>query len=777
MRIGLNQINQYLSTKLSAKQLEQAFSRTEVEVEEVIVPNQLDPKIIVAQIIEAEPIEGSDRLKLCRLMIDPDAVETIEVVCGASNARAGIRVAFAQVGSELPGGFKITKRKIFGQVSSGMICGADELGLADQSNKIIELTDIDVALGTPVATVFDQNVVFDISLPSNRWDYFSLIGLAREVSAYTSAKLVLPKIEQLTPKLGSNLLNLQVKDQAELVAGLVLDIEPGVKSPDWLVESLLASGIRSINLVVDISNFVMIETGQPSHCFDYQKLKGGVEIRFAQDGETLITLDGSQLELTSQDLILADQSGPISLAGVMGGLSTAVDQDTTKILLEMVSWNPATIRRQSFRHGLRSEASTRFEKGLPSDLIRNLAMARAVSLFEDLANAKLISELEFDRLLDSETRSLDLDFDKISKLLGLDVSLDQVASQLDKLTLSYDEKSGQIEIPWWRGDILMSADLAEEIIKLVGLGQIPIKHDKVVNHPDNPSDQLLIKTTGLREKLVGRGLVEVLNYSLVSQSEVALSNYLDSQHLEVANPVSSTHKYFRADLLPGILVNLADMVRPDLDNQALGIFEIGNVFIKEDDGLSQRMRLAIGISGQNSLLRARQELENLMINSNLNLQPTYLEGYLPNRVIKLVDSEDSDKLIGWLGQINQARLENLGVRDQEVSVLELDLEEYYQSFNQNQIYASPYPYQLTKRDLTLQIYGQDLDFATIKDCLKQLDFVVDVSYQGDYYHQDSRALTLRLYLDTGSQPNKQVISEQISTIEVLIWEKFRVKIE
>ncbi|MCB9835013.1 phenylalanine--tRNA ligase subunit beta [Candidatus Nomurabacteria bacterium] len=777
MRVSLAQINQYLDKKLTTSQLEQAFAKTEVEVEEIIVAEELDVKVVVAEIVEASPIDGSDKLQVCRLKIDSDSSELIDVVCGAANARAGIRVAFAQAGTELPGGFKIAKRKIFGHQSNGMICGADELGLAKESSKIMELTGDNLILGQPISSILEEMVIFDLSLPSNRWDYFSIIGLAREVSVHTEARLKLPEIAQINPTIKSNLIRLEVDNQAELVAGVVLEIDPSIKSPDWLIESLLASGIRSINLAVDISNFIMIETGQPSHCFDYQKLQGQVEIRFAKPGEVLITLDNSQLELGDQDLILADQSGPISLAGVMGGLSSAVDQDTTQILLEMVSWNPATIRRQSFRHGLRSDASTHFEKGLPAELISELALARSIQIFKDLAQAELISSIEFDREIDWRAGSLKFDLTKVSRLLGVEVEFAQIKPGLEKLGLNYLKSKGQLEIPWWRTDLEDQAGLAEEVIKLVGLDQIPIKYDRIVNYPANPSSQLLIDSLGLRKELVARGLIEVLNYTLVSQLDLELSQADATEHLVVVNPVSITHKYFRADLLPGILINLTQMIRPDLDNQELGIFEIGNAFVKGQEGLIQSSKLAIGFSGQNSLVRAREELERLVANTSLSLLTKNIEGYQPNRAAKVVDQSAKNQTVGYIGQISQSRLEKLGVKDQEISILELDLGYYFQSLERDQKYYSPYPYQLTKRDLTLRIYGDSLEFAQIKLAIEKLDFVVDVRYLGDYYHQDSRALTLRVYLDASAQPDREIIDQYIDKIGTSIWEQFRVKIE
>jgi len=387
MNISAKLINQYLKKPLKTQEMAEVLEKSEVEVEEIIYAAQLDEKIITASVKEVSKHPNADKLKL--VTVSTDAGE-IEVVCGAPNVRPGLVVALAQVGSVLPSGDVIEEATIRGEKSHGMLCSALELGWGDDHSGIVEL-DPTLPLGKSLCDIAENSDIIDIKTPSNRWDYLSYIGLTREIAANLADNdLVEPKLEEITY---NDREVVKVKSTAECRAFVYakLSIQTNSKSPQWLVDNLQASGMRSINPVVDITNFVMLETGQPSHAYDAKKIKGSLGVRNATPGEELTTLDGKLLKLSSKDVMIVDKSGPIGLAGVMGGLSTETTESTQQIILEVANFDKTSVRRSALRHGLRTEASSRFERGLPLPL-PHYAANRIIGLLKEICGAQMVEQ-------------------------------------------------------------------------------------------------------------------------------------------------------------------------------------------------------------------------------------------------------------------------------------------------------------------------------------------------------------------------------------------------
>ncbi len=388
MKVSTHWLNTYLTKSLSTNEIVEALERTEVEIEEVITPPKLDKKVITAKVVNVTSHPNADKLNLVDIEFN---TKKIRVVCGAPNVRVGLIVAYAQPGSVLPENFEISEREIRGEKSAGMLASAKELGMGNDHSGLIEL-DPDLPLGISLCDIENMADIVDVKTPANRWDLLSVIGLAREISANSSKNLVKePKRAKIEYK-NREVVKVKETGECERFVSAHFEIRDDAVTPQWLVDNLEAAGMRAIHPVVDITNFVMLETGQPSHAYDRQKLQGSLQVRFAKTGELLSTLDGVERKLTKADLVIADNSGPIGLAGVMGGATTEVSSETKEIVLEIANFNKTTVRRCALRHGLRSEASTRFEKGLPLPL-PHYAFERAVQLLEEICNAQLIDSV------------------------------------------------------------------------------------------------------------------------------------------------------------------------------------------------------------------------------------------------------------------------------------------------------------------------------------------------------------------------------------------------
>lgn len=427
MRISVDLINSYLEKPLETIEMVDILERTEVEVEEIMYATKLDSKIIVAKVLEVSKHPDADRLKLVK-------VETVggvvDVVCGAPNVRPGLIVAFAQTGAILPDGTEIAKAKIRGELSHGMLCSELELSWGDGHDGIIEL-DPSLPIGQSLCDIAKITDILDIKTPSNRWDYLSYIGLAREISAFLPGnQLVEPENRELAYQ-NREVVKVKEKSLCPAFISARLGIKVNTESPRWLVDNLQSAGMRSVNPVVDITNFVMLETGQPSHAYDVNKIEGTLGVRFAGNDEAFTTLDNKHLRLTKNDLVVVDSSGPIALAGVMGGQKTETDTNTREIILEVANFDKTATRRSALRHGLRTESSARFERGLPLPL-PILATNRMVVLLQEICGAELIDSPALQQYIDESQKYLGMRIRKAEKFLGYQLGEKEILSVLSR---------------------------------------------------------------------------------------------------------------------------------------------------------------------------------------------------------------------------------------------------------------------------------------------------------------------------------------------------------
>lgn len=427
MKIGVKVINSYLKKPLSTEDMVWALEQTEVEVEEILYSNKLDPKVIVVEIVKVEPHPNADRLKLVTVSTDAGKKH---IVCGAPNVKVGMRVALAQVGTILPDGTEITQATIRGEESAGMLCSEREIGWGEDHSGLVELNPR-FPLGQSLCDIENYGDVLDIKTPSNRWDYLSYIGLAREIAAVSSGNaLVEPGIGEYAYK-NREVANVKKKVGCKAFYAVKLRVKAPAKSPQWVVDNLQASGMRPINPVVDITNLVMLEYGQPSHAFDLAKLKGPLQVRNAKAGESLTTLDGKARKLSAEDPVIADDNGALDIAGVMGGEKTEIGPNTTEIYLTVANLDKTVVRRAALRHGMRTEASTRNEKGLPLPL-PHLATKRLLDLLKEICEAEIIDG-PFEQVFDHPQNPwLGLRIRKAERFLGHKLNEKEVTKGLMK---------------------------------------------------------------------------------------------------------------------------------------------------------------------------------------------------------------------------------------------------------------------------------------------------------------------------------------------------------
>ena len=552
--------------------------------EESAIGGEITGPVVVGKVLEFVEEEQSNgkTIRWCQVQVGPKPEDVRGIVCGARNFEVGDKVVVTLPGAVLPGGFEIAARKTYGHISDGMIASAKELSLSDDHDGILRLVTLglDPELGSDALELLGLNeAAAEVNVTPDRGYCFSIRGIAREYSHATKAKFTDPA-SLVTPEKVSGF-DLKVADSAPIhgTAGCSNFLLVGVEgidatspTPSWMANRLKLAGMRSISIAVDITNYVMLEMGQPLHAYDLDRLTGGIEVRRAKKGEKITTLDDKERILHEEDLLITDQSGPIGIAGVMGGASTEVSDATTKILLEAAIFDPISIARSARRHKLPSEASRRFERGVDHK-VSAYAAARAAQLLVELAGGKL-SGLGAEHVTEMAAVTISMDASFPSALVGYEYQEKEVVAALEMIGCKVSGNGSlEVEVPSWRPDLRHKTDLAEEVARLVGYDKIP------ATIPVAPPGRGLTRKQQLRRKvlgtLVGCGFVEVLNYPFYSPEQN--SWFSSSKAIELENPIQSEAGQLRKELLPGLLQAASRNV--SRANSNLAIFEEGSAFM------------------------------------------------------------------------------------------------------------------------------------------------------------------------------------------------------
>ncbi len=727
MQISLNWINDYVKIKdKNPKEIADLVTKSGINIEK-ITRQSLD-HLTVGKVISKVPHPDSDHLNVC--MVDLGD-EKVQIVCGAPNVEENQKVIVSKIGAILPGDFEIKKSVIRGVESNGMICSLGELGLEDKEanyHKGIHVLSDDAIVGSnPFTYLGLDDVIYDLDLNPNRNDCLSHLGFAYQVAAVLDEPILLPEIK-VTPieKSAKDYLGVKVETQncPLYLARIVENVQVG-PSPEWLKDRLSAVGMRSINNVVDISNYIMLEYGQPLHFFDKEKLGDTIGVRMAKDGEEIVTLDEKTRKLTSEDIIITDGENPVAIAGVMGGLSTEVTSDTKAIIIESAVFSPLNVRYTSIRLDLRSEASLRMEKGLNKEYTMD-AINRACYLLEKYASAKVFSDVvEYDALEQKEKR-VEITLEKINQVLGLTLTKEEVLDCFRRLKFKVELKDDafHVVIPNRRMDVNILQDLIEEVGSIYGYDEIKAKMPKleIVRGGYNENAKYRKDISKFMRSL---GYQETRTYTLISEDEGKMFNYHNGEDIHLLKPMSSEKSTLRQSILP----SLYKVYQYNVDHQQdeVMIYEISNVYGLENSEYKETMKLGGLLSGnylsspwqkKNTLeidfYLVKGMIESLLKYLGLSNRYEMVKGNLPKEMHPFVCCEIlvDHEAVGYLGQLHPK------YSKEKVFVFELNLTLLKTKRTKAIHYKEPNRYPKVVKDMAF-IVDKNVEAETIRKQMKK----------------------------------------------------------
>ena len=577
MKLSENWLREWVNPDFDVQVIAEKLTQAGLEVDSVSPVAGDFSGVLVGQVKSVVAHPDADKLRVCEVDVAGDAL--LHIVCGASNVREGLKIPVAVVGAVLPGDFKIKKAKLRGEPSFGMLCSAKELGLAESSEGLMELP-ADAPVGSDIRDYLALNdFTIEVDLTPNRSDCLGVAGIARELGVISRTNLTPVAINEVAASVQTTFPVLVEAKQAcpNYIGRVIENINPDAKTPLWMQEKLRRSGLRSLSAVVDITNYVMLELGQPMHAFDLQKLQQSIIVRFAKADEKLTLLDGQQVEIAEQTLVIADASGPLALAGVMGGETTAVDDKTTSLFLEAAFFTPDAIAGQARSYGLHTDSSHRFERGVDPQLAQQ-AMQRATQLILEIAGGQAgpLTVVSEESAL-PEIPQILLRANRIKRVLGIELDAAEVEEQLTRLGLEVTavRDGWLVMVPSFRFDINIEVDLIEELGRLYGYDRLPQTRPEISVLPGAISEKQLA-TERLQSLLVDRGYFEAITYSFVDPTLQKHFADSDIEPIKLANPISADLSVMRHSLWPGLVQAMVYNLNRQHDR--IRLFEVGRVF-------------------------------------------------------------------------------------------------------------------------------------------------------------------------------------------------------
>lgn len=784
MLVSYKWLQEYIDLEgVSAEELAEKITKSGIEVEGVEKLNEGLKGVVVGHVLECEKHPNAEKLN--KTLVDIGTGEPVQIICGAPNVGKGQKVAVATVGAVLPGNFKIKKAKLRGEESHGMICSLQELGIEgklapkEYAEGIYNFTP-ETEIGQDALEVLNRDdEILELGLTPNRADAMSMLGVAYEVGAILGEEVKLPNPQpETSSEQASNYINVTVdakEDNPLYVAKVIKNVKVG-PSPVWLQTRLMAAGIRPHNNVVDITNFILLEYGQPLHAFDYDKL-GSKEIlvRRAKDGEVIETLDDVKRMLTPDHLVITNGTEPVALAGVMGGANSEVSSDTTTVMLESAYFTGGAIRKASKDHGLRSEASSRYEKGVDPERVRPAA-ERAAELMIELAGGEVLGGVVEADALEVKPAVVSTTLGKINKVLGTELEMKQVEEIFARLKFetSVDNETITVTVPTRRGDITIEEDLIEEVGRLYGYDNLPTTLPIGPSTPGHLSEYQK-KRRVVRRFMEGAGLYQAVTYSLTS-AEKATQYALDQREpVELAMPMSEDRSLLRLSIVPQLLEVLKYNNARQIDSVA--VYETGAVFLKNsnDELPEEREHLAAAITGlwESHPWQGEKKpvdffvligiveglFAKLGLESQLGFQKAELDGLHPGRTGEILLN---DKVIGFIGQVHPTMQKSLDLK--ETYVFELSLKALLEAETAPLQYTAIPRYPSITRDIALVVdkgtAAGDLEKIITEaggSLLKEVN-VFDL-YEGEKMEQGKKSLAFSLkYFD----PEKTLTDEDIA---------------
>lgn len=768
---------------ITPAELAEKITRSGIEVEGVDVLNDGIKGVVIGHVVEKEQHPDADKLNKCQ--VDLGNGELTQIICGAKNVDKGQKVAVATVGAVLPGNFKIKKAKLRGEVSNGMICSLQELGIesklvAKEYSEGIFVFPNDVEVGADALEKLNlDDAVLELGLTPNRSDALSMLGVAHEVAAILGREVKYPEISyENSLEKSSDLVDVKVdapEDNPLYIAKVIKNVTIA-PSPLWMQTRLMAAGIRPHNNVVDITNFVLLEYGQPLHAFDYDRL-GSKEIlvRRAQDGEKIVTLDDQERTLTSEHLVITNGIEPVALAGVMGGANSEVQSDTKTVLLESALFNGGRIRIASKDHGLRSEASARYEKGVDPNRVP-AAAERAAQLISLYAGGEVLEGNVEVRTASFEPKTVRTTVEKVNRVLGMEISAEEMKSILERLQFEVvlDNSTLAVKVPTRRGDITIEEDLVEEIARLYGYDNIPTTLPVGQAIPGKLTEYQE-KRRKVRRYLEGTGLYQAITYSLSSEEKAAKFALETSELTRLALPMSEERSVLRLSLLPHLLDALRYNLARQIDQVAL--YEIGSVFLSQGKDVQplEKERLSGAITGlwHSHSWQAEKKpvdfyvakgildglIDLLGLTSQVEYKQAKREGMHPGRTAELYLGE---KLVGFVGQVHPTVQKELDLT--ETYVFELSLVDLLTTNVEETRYESIPRYPSITRDIAL-VVNKDVVAGDIKKVITESggkmlkEVAVFDLYEGDRLEEGKKSVAFSLrYFD----PERTLTDEDVT---------------
>ena len=781
MKVSELWLREWVNPSLDVQQLAALLTMSGLEIDAVSSVAGAFDHVIVAEVTHTTPHPQADKLTLCE--VNTGSGKPLKIVCGASNVRKGLKVALAQVGANLPGGLQIKESMLRGELSQGMLCSATELGLAESSEGILELSE-EAPPGADLRNYLTlDDHVLDVDLTPNRADCFSILGIAREVAALTQQTLKALPGQEAQPTTDEELsVKLDAAEACPRYSGRVIrGINSQARTPIWMTERLRRAGLRSIHPVVDVTNYVMLELGQPMHAFDLQKIKGDIVARFSRANETLELLDGQSVTLNDKVLVIADEEKPLAMAGVMGGANSAVEEHTTDIFLESAYFNPLTIAGVARSFGLFTDSSQRFERGVDPEL-QTLALERATALLVDIVGGKVgpVTSVSEKAHLPSKNEVL-FNPAKVKQLTGVSIAADEMAKILQNLGMVVEQNSSEwtVSIPSHRFDIRLDVDLVEEIIRLYGYDKI--KGDKMVTAVQagaiNPFEALAMRISQL---FTARGYHETISYSFVDP-ELQQALYPEVKTMQLLNPISSELSEMRAGMWPGLLASMVYNIHRQ--QTAIKLFENGVIFDLEKGSLQEHPCVAGLLAGEQGAMNwaektakfdfydLKGDLEALFDALNLKEVSFTAAEHTALHPGKSSLIKINGQTAGWCGVLHPRIADALDLSE-EVILFELRLTAL---FNEETIrYQQISKFPQIRRDLSLLV-DNEVSAAQIEasvrqvvssDWLKAFD-IFDV-YTGETIPEGKKSLAIALTLQ---DDKRTLIDSEINAIISAILKK------
>lgn len=780
LKISYNWIKEYTGAKVKPEVFAREFSLKSQTIDRIHSFKPSFKNVITVKILEVNSHPNADKLKLAKVT---DGKNEFDVVCGAPNIAPGQIVPFATVGAVLRSEeeeFSISRQTIRGVESNGMLCSAKELQLGSDHSGIMILPE-NTRLGVSFEKVFPfDDEVLDIEVTSNRPDAMSVVGLAREAAAVFGKKFNLKTPRVTIPKKSEKPFSVVVKDtknceryQAVVITNI--EVKP---SPLWMQQRLILSGLKPINNIVDITNYILLECGQPLHAFDYEKLEGHkIIVRRASKKEKIVALDEVEYSLDASDLVISDNKSPVAIAGIMGGLNSSINNETKTIVFEAANFKPLTVRKTSRKLNLFSQASSLFEKGLHPEAL-NFAMMRAIELTQKIAGGRVISPIIDINEKKFVPKKVKFNVETVQRLLSVNISISEVKKILELLGFNVSgNKTMLVSVPWWRDkDIEHEHDIIEEIARIYGYENLPMLSPSG-QIPVADFDPVLYWEKHARNYLSGIGFTEVYNYSMVSKKIFEKANRSVQDALSISNPLSEDMVYMRTSLIPQIAQTVSDN-SPRFGKQK--VYELGRIYLPVGEAeLPEEMpRLCGAVYGYDNLFfEAKGVVESLLL--NMGIEDCRFDQFSSHIFSQLLNIFKDNRSLGRVGIVKGDVLKNFGI-PKELAVFDLDFVAIAETAKKEKIFTPIAEFPAVSRDFSI-IIDRKVQWQDVRFLLKKIDDTIeDVIYLDTFVSgdigNDKKSLSLRVVFRskerTLTSQEADMLSEKVVKALKQKWEVF-----